>query len=1214
MNHEQMKLMKISLSLWLIVIVGIPGYTWRVEGATWKWEGEGSAVEIDTARTGQILRWHVDGRTLAHNDDSPLAPLRIELDGEQDTLDFVVRGAESPAPHILCLRGELMNRNFRLPMVLQYQIEAEGRKIRVNIEPEQKSSNMGDIAAFTWSLSLQLNPRKRIYFLGDHGFEWETRYFYQFMVNSAGNLLPQADRNEWRFFSLDQLGTDAFRLWKAESSETSPLLMQEGKVTAPGVQIYDQSGGVSLLYPGLSESAPKSLCVDAAGGGEISVQFWSRLHLPAQSDRPGVLGAHEIILEGFSQESDLIEQRKDWLKKYPGTSRPTPESVLEESTWVRSTPMEENVVQYTSGGYPFSQGEVFDVRNLQVRVAGRWVPVQSKALAFWPDRSVKWALLVFPIDVTLALSECPPPRISLHDGRFLPVEVSVMDSATTIPPQQVVRVEQSRADSILIQNGEFEIEFGTGQDWLSLSHLRKGERHKLGNLQGYINYSLRPGTASVPERTVTNGEIDAGLWRVTDLKVEESGPLRVVVRLEGLTDNQEATRIIARVEILAGRPELRITYSSEFLFKDPRQTFLNGMGIRISLPSEALKAAKFGGLRKEIQADQQEEALFLQFTPRYSELLQKHANRWQAQAGKGRAPGWVEVKGETFHVVAAMRNFWQQAPSALGVNFRKGKLDLGIWPEKAGNMDVRRYSNFPHYAQGEAVSPNDNWVKRRYYADDPFVGISRTREILVGFWPEAHVHHPQDIAADFQSPPLLYAGWDRYEKTGVVLPSASASTWPRAWEAWNRLTHFWLYHQALHGWHGFWNYGDIRHLFQNGYGWILPPQSLIDMRQQMNSGSLLPSQVRRRRVRDYHPPNDWAYDNGRWGWSNTEGLPNLFFQHEYLRHGNRAVYFASEALARHSRDVIIRHDGKWFGRGTRHGVQPWSDGNHEERQTTSTEYRLHYFLSGDGRSRDVIQKLFDRYYSKTSVHVDAGHSGRLGGLLFHWELTADPSEAEQLKNYVNAFISPEGIYTAPQVQFPGPKQTGAPQELNSNRMFFYTFGGMHALLEYHQITGDPALKDALIKMADAAISEEDSLRYFWPAVAFAALQADNPAPYRDFLQKFLIAEGWQHAYQPVTQNTQHWSGPTARLHGGVPMSFFWTNWAPYVLSATSQEELWTKEMTQRFEWTEKNGNPVRKLPLSWQSEFDGHPELEDYLGYQQPWTAVGVSGSSTSTP
>src|SRR5690606_12743027 len=113
-----------------------------------------------------------------------------------------------------------------------------------------------------------------------------------------------------------------------------------------------------------------------------------------------------------------------------------------------------------------------------------------------------------------------------------------------------------------------------------------------------------------------------------------------------------------------------------------------------------------------------------------------------------------------------------------------------------------------------------------------------------------------------------------------------------------------------------------------------------------------------------------------------------------------------------------------------HGVQHWSDGNHEERQTTVTEYRLHYFLSGDGRSRDTINKLYDGVYSKTPVSVHAAHSGRLGGLLFHWEITGSPEEFAQLQRYVQTFVSPDGLYTTPVLNFPGPVADGPPRDLN----------------------------------------------------------------------------------------------------------------------------------------------------------------------------------------
>src|SRR5207248_4948710 len=128
----------------------------------------------------------------------------------------------------------------------------------------------------------------------------------------------------------------------------------------------------------------------------------------------------------------------------------------------------------------------------------------------------------------------------------------------------------------------------------------------------------------------------------------------------------------------------------------------------------------------------------------------------------------------------------------------------------------------------------------------------------------------------------------------------------------------------------------------------------------------------------------------------------------------------------------------------------------------------------------------------------ADHSGRLYGLFTYWEMTGDKQLAETLKNYTHAFIIPEGIDVAPPVEFPSGKRSDPkPREPNSGVMWYHSFGAEHALLEYQQVTGDKELSDAIIRMATKAASAESFDGNFRKTVAFAALHAPDPAPFRD---------------------------------------------------------------------------------------------------------------------
>jgi hypothetical protein len=119
---------------------------------------------------------------------------------------------------------------------------------------------------------------------------------------------------------------------------------------------------------------------------------------------------------------------------------------------------------------------------------------------------------------------------------------------------------------------------------------------------------------------------------------------------------------------------------------------------------------------------------------------------------------------------------------------------------------------------------------------------------------------------------------------------------------------FWMHHQKLWGWYGCWDYGDVQHYYKGGYGWIIPPDRLASCSPTRPTISRTIN-VRQWRVGDYAPGAEWAYDNGRWGWTNTEGLPGLLMQMQYLRTGDRDTFFFAEAMARHVRDVDMRHAG-----------------------------------------------------------------------------------------------------------------------------------------------------------------------------------------------------------------------------------------------------------------------------------------------------------------
>jgi len=160
---------------------------------------------------------------------------------------------------------------------------------------------------------------------------------------------------------------------------------------------------------------------------------------------------------------------------------------------------------------------------------------------------------------------------------------------------------------------------------------------------------------------------------------------------------------------------------------------------------------------------------------------------------------------------------------------------------------------------------------------------------------------------------------------------------------------------------------------------------------------------------------------------------------------------------------------------------------------------------------------------------------------------------------------------------------------------------MHALIEYYYLTGDERLRDSIIKMADAALLKPDSFNkesggMLRKAVAFAARHAADGAKYRKSLEKMLSGGGARYAYQQVTANPAHWTGPTAFFMGGISGGLFWLSDASYVLGALDAEPAPSKSQEAEMKrLEEREPMPEPRAPReSWQSEYD-KPEFKEYL-------------------
>ncbi|MBL7040187.1 MAG: LamG domain-containing protein [Pirellulaceae bacterium] len=1090
-------------------------------------------------------------------------------------------------------------------------------------------------------LPLTLNFRKRIIQGGDQGWQFDTRHYYQFHVDTRGHLMTEPEHNWWRYFMVEQDSPTHFRAWRSESADTASLTAQHGHQAPGWIAAYDQQGGALWAYHDMHHRPAKAVAMDAADSGVARIY----LHPPTvpalgapEAERSIFHGEHRMDWVWFAGDPMFVQPTRTladaWGQQTLASDPPAWPRLVDIDLWDAEAATDERVPMIT-GGLPLPKSAIDHPDQVRLFDGRSEVPLQTRALAYWPDRSIKWLLLVFPLDGHDGLA-CLP---GTGEGESVEFDVTLrQDGHKRFRLAYGKQVHKGNVESMLTakhQDGTIEIDTGqlafaitAGERWLSSIRLNGRELLRQPSSQplAFVDF-LRSKDYAV-NTTHPQGTPDPGVFRADKIELEENGPLRAVVRIEGMTTSQEPQRMILRLEAYAGRSYVKMLHSVEFLHKDPRDTFVQSMGLCLPLDVDAkvsrvavgtedgprdLSGARFHRARHVGNVPHGRTAtapdssnlgravktgLRQSSHVSYSVWQQTDREGFPADVEHGqRCRGWLSLVGETGGCTVVVRNMWQEHPKEIVADPESGEVRVGLWPDSAPLMDVRRYSNYPHPSQGESARHASSWVDKSYYPNDPFVGVSKTNELLLYFH-DAGVSTEQidAVAADFQSPGLVYVSPEWYASLGIALsfPAPDSDRFPRLDANLERVTDFWLFHQKIWAWYGMWDYGDVMHKFgPGGYGRILPPDEIARLLK-------LPAEERHsvnvtgKGTGDYRAQQDWCFDNGRWGWGNTEGLPGLFLQIQYLRTGRRDIYRAVEAMARHTRDVDMRHDGMWFGKGTRHGVQHWSDGNHEERQTTHTEWRFYSYLSGDLRCRDFSKQLTERHYTATPIRIHAAHSGRLYGLLTRWEMTGDPKLGEMLERYVHCFTTPEGIDISPSVKFPEATRVGEPREVNGESMFFHAFAAMHALLEYYELTRDPELKDALIRMADYYGAQTHRNYTFRKVVNFAAMHADDPAPYRRALDEWLDSSENYHLFHLTTDTPKHWTGPTALLRPGVSGLWFWLGDAHYLMAALDREPQPTEAQTAAFAEMNKHGSPQGFSRESWQSEYD-RPDLAEYL-------------------
>lgn len=606
-----------------------------------------------------------------------------------------------------------------------------------------------------------------------------------------------------------------------------------------------------------------------------------------------------------------------------------------------------------SWGVPWGQGEVQPDENFRLQSGnGQNIPVQSWTMAYWPDGSVKWT------GFTMSTDPLQGKDFKLEAGKepaSASQEIKIRESDTTWE----------------IDTGPLQVLIAKwGGDVIRYMKVDGKTVARNGNLVAVVQNG--------PELNAwDNAEKQKFTSKVEKVTIEQEGPVRVVVKLEGThkapKTGEELLPFVVRLYFYADRKPVKMVHSliydgnqdQDFIrgagihFKVPMREEMHNRHVRFSGQDDGLWAepiqpmiGRGGRFVKDAETgeDVYPQQLDAQRIPDKNELsdqdryylsdwavwgdfklnqpnadgftIEKRTDNHSAwiPAGAGERSSGLFFAGDVSGGLAvSLKDFWQSYPSSLEIqNMNDDAADMYVWlwSPDAPAMDMRHYDTKPHGL--ESVYED---IQQGFSIAN---GIARTSKLML--YPTSAVPEKIEMvkmAKEGSNPTVMVATPEYYHAKNVFgiwsLPDRST---PFKRQIEDQLDAYIDYYQTSveqHNWYGFWDYGDVIHSYD----------------------------------RDRHV---WRYDLGGMAWQNTELMTDMWLWYSFLRTGEEDIYRMAEAMTRHTQEVDVYHMGRFAGLGTRHSVRHWGGGAKEVRVSQAPLKRFLYYITTDERTGDLIRQ------------------------------------------------------------------------------------------------------------------------------------------------------------------------------------------------------------------------------------------------------------------
>jgi PcRGLX-like protein C-terminal alpha/alpha toroid domain/PcRGLX-like protein central beta sandwich domain/PcRGLX-like N-terminal RIFT barrel domain len=584
-----------------------------------------------------------------------------------------------------------------------------------------------------------------------------------------------------------------------------------------------------------------------------------------------------------------------------------------------------------SWGVPWPQGAVAHDAHFSLTANGIGLPLQSWPLAWWPDGSIKWsgfATVVpagFAGPATLGIDSS---TISAASGNLTVKD----DGKTILVDTHVIQCSIPLSGSHIIES------------------ISMGGKPIVGPAQ--LICILQHGPSTDPELSPAREQFISAIHHVA---VEQSGPVRAVVRIEGMhrgvTSRREWLPFTIRLYFYSGQADIRIVHSIVF-DGDQERDFVRGLGLQFDVPlrdeprnrtvrfagpggglwSEPLQPGG-GSIAQETGQPFPGNPIFLknaiwddfklsQPTPHGFTIVKRTnpKSAWVFSNAGSRAPGLAFAGDLGGGLAVSVKNFWQSFPSGLEIRHASApsaQLVAWLWSPDAPAMDMRFYDTHAHGldASYEDVQPG---------LSTPY-GVARTSELSLfpcAAWPSKA--DTVALAEAGQQRPLLACSPETIHSTGVFgvwsLPDRSTAFRKSIEDDLDSVLAYYQHQVDDRCWYGFWQFGDFMHSYS-------------------------------------YARHVWHYDWGGHAWDNTELGAPLWLWYSYLRSGRADLFRLAEAHTRNTSETCVYHLGPMKGLGSRHNVIKWGDGAKEVRISQAAHWRFFYYLTTDERAGDIMHMV-----------------------------------------------------------------------------------------------------------------------------------------------------------------------------------------------------------------------------------------------------------------